>query len=64
MQEKLIVALGTMCITMGIYIVNLPTRGHLAPGLEIVIPFFVLMFWAVGHVIKHEIDQFKEDGEW
>lgn len=57
MKEKTIVFLLTMNITMGIYILRLPTRSSFAPGGELFIPLWVFTIWLLGSLIKEEMNE-------
>ncbi|MGX7359658.1 hypothetical protein ACWOES_08280 [Dolosigranulum pigrum] len=49
MYIKIIVALTTIIGTMAVYISQIPVRESMMPGGELFIPFYMLLFWMVGH---------------
>lgn len=53
MYVKIIVALMTIISTLAVYITQIPVRESMMPGGELFIPFYMLLFWMVGHEVKH-----------
>lgn len=49
MYVKIIVALMTIISTLAVYITQIPVRESMMPGGELFIPFYMLLFWMVGH---------------
>lgn len=49
MYVKIIVALTTIIGTMAVYISQIPVRENMMPGGELFIPFYMLLFWMIGH---------------
>ncbi|WP_201711570.1 hypothetical protein [Dolosigranulum pigrum] len=49
MYIKIIVALSTIIATLLTYIAQIPVRESMMPGGELFIPFYMLLFWMVGH---------------
>lgn len=49
MYVKIIVALMTIISTLAVYIAQIPVRESMMPGGELFIPFYMLLFWMIGH---------------